>query len=333
MIKTTLSLALFLFTTGTFCVAQEEAAGPQPDAATRQSAAAKVLDEAIETLSKYSSIQAKIRETVQMRSREFVASGTYVQASGNQLRMELKIEPLREVAVRAKRDKDGKLIPEDVKDPKKDTRKQKDSILQVSDGRMLWTQWNINGKPRVERRDLVEITKALEGKIKNWSTDQLIGEMGVGGVPALLRSLKSRMIFDGMRDEEVEGKQFVVIQGAWNAEQVARFMAPQPPQQDAILRPHLPEYVRLYFEKKTMFPRRILYLKRHPNKEQRVARPMVTLDFTKVVLNGEIDAGQFSFGGNTKNQIDTTASILKQLKDQIKMADQIKAQQLKQKRP
>lgn len=288
-----------------------------------------MLDDAIEAVAKHSSIQADLRETVLMETSEFSASGTYAQASGNRIRMELQIHPIRAVATR--RIEGGSDVVAPKAQPRTKNRKR-NAVLHVSNGRILWTQWTMNGKPSVQRRDLGEITKALSGK-GTWTADQLIADMGVGGVPALLQSLKSRMVFDGVKDEEIDGKPFVVIQGTWNDEQIARFMAPQQPRPDPVLKPHLPEYVRLYFEKKTMFPRRILYLKRHRNPERRIARPMVTLDFTRVVLNGEVNEDEFRFTGRAKDQVDVTDNIIKAMKEQAKVAEQIKTQQMNQKQP
>ncbi|MFK7820882.1 MAG: hypothetical protein AB8G99_19365 [Planctomycetaceae bacterium] len=273
----------------------------------KSEAATKVVADAIEGLEKYSSIKADLRESVVMGTRRFVATGKYTQGSDNQLRLTLEIQPIEETASVST---DGK---------KKATRKKKtaasepSSVTQVSDGRMLWTEWKTNDTARVERRDLQEIAKAVEGDQRWQSPEQLMADLGLGGVPALLTSLQKRMVFQGVRDQEVDGKPFVVVQGRWSEEQLKRFNAQDP---DPILPPHVPEYVRVFFEKKTMFPRRIMFLKRHPVPQQRLARPMVTLDLTNVELNGPVDPDLFRFAGDSKNQNDTTEDFIKALKQQ-----------------
>ena len=51
--------------------------------------------------------------------------------------------------------------------------------------------------------------------------------------------------------------------------------------------------IRVYFDKTTLFPRRILYTKQIPGRK--VSRPMLTLDFTNVKLNGPVSDQDFTF--------------------------------------
>ncbi len=287
---------------------------PTQDEAAKKTAA-QVLDDAIASLTKYSSIQADLHETVSMGTRRFTAKGSYVQGPNNQLRLNLEINPVEEVAAPAEGEK--KAAPGD-------TKKKSNSVLQVSDGRMLWTQWTLDGKSRVERRDIQEITKALAGS-KRWTPQQLLSDMGLGGVPALLTSMKKRMVFKGVRTEEIDGKPFVVIQGRWNQTQLRVFNA-DPAESDPILESFLPEYVRIFFEKESLFPCRIMFLKRHPNPKTRTARPLVTLDLTNRVLNGDIDPEQFRFDGNAQEQTDITEQLIQALKGTAAQAEQMKAQ-------
>jgi hypothetical protein len=68
----------------------------------------------------------------------------------------------------------------------------------------------------------------------------------------------------------------------------------------------------LYFDRDTLFPRRILYLKRHPVRD--FSRPMLTLDFVNVLLDAPVDELAFHFEppeGIVPNDI--TELYLKQL--------------------
>jgi hypothetical protein len=274
----------------------------------KSEAATKVVEEAIAKLASYSSIQTDLRESVVMGTRRFVATGKYTQGSDNQLRLTLEIQPIENTASVVTEDKKKAVRPK-----KKDSIQKPASVTQISDGRMLWTEWKTDDVARVERRDLQEIAKAVEGDERWKSPEQLMADLGLGGVPALLTSLQKRMVFQGVRDQEVDGKPFVVVQGRWNEDQLKRFNAKDP---DPILPPHMPEYVRVFFEKPTMFPRRIMFLKRHPVAQQRLARPMVTLDLTNVKLNGVVDPDLFRFSGDSKDQNDTTEEFINALKQQ-----------------
>lgn len=300
---------------GTAAATQDEAAKTSAD---------QVMSDALKGLANYSSIKADLHEAVTMGTRRFTATGSYLQGPNNQLRLSLEIQPIEETAA-----------PTNGKSPtakKTDEPKgKKNGVVQVSDGRILWTEWILAGKSRVERRDIQEITKALEGSDR-WTPQQLVSDMGLGGVPALLTSMKKRMVFNGVREEQIDGKPFVVVQGRWSDAQIQLFR-PGNTESDPILDPFLPEYVRIFFEKKTLFPRRIMFLKRHPNPEQRTARPMVTLDLTNVVLNGETDSEQFRFTGSTKDQTDITEQLIDALKQQIVAAEQIKAARQQQQSP
>jgi hypothetical protein len=60
-------------------------------------------------------------------------------------------------------------------------------------------------------------------------------------------------------------------------------------------RPHVPEYVVLYIDAKTLLPRRIEYRKRAPDPAQKFDRPMVILDLRNVVLNENLPDDLFAF--------------------------------------
>lgn len=269
----------------------------QQPASGKAKAATRFLDEAIVAIDKHSTIKAKLTEVVSMGTRQFVANGTYQQAKDYKVRVEIKVKPIRELT------KEEKPLAEGQEAPKLN------SVLHVSDGQVLWTEFVIDGESRAERRNLREVVAAFE---KSDSAKDLMPDLGVGGVPALLKSLRKRMVFDGMREQTIDGKPFVVLQGHWTVEQIQKF-DPKETDPDPVFRAgFLPEYVRIFFEKKTMFPRRILYLKRHQSRQQRMARPLVTLDLTNVVLNSAIAPETFRFEVTDRTvQVDLTKETIK----------------------
>ncbi len=289
-----------------------KADGQEPEAATRT--AIQVLDAAIQAARQHTSIQADLHESVVMGTHQFTATGQYVHGRNNQLRVTMTEEPVRELAVRTGgTNTRGSATPAQAEPSQdKSAAAAGNRVVQVCDGRVLWTELTTAEKRNVVRRDIDEILKAVSGTAL--PADKVLADIGLGGVPALLESLRSRMVFKGVREENVDGQVFVVVQGRWSDEQVSRFV-PGNDEPDPVLPAHLPEYVRIYFDKDTLFPRRILYLKRHADPTQRIARPMLTLDFTNVVLNGEVDSNLFTFQPvSTKDQNDVTADVIRVLK-------------------
>ena len=296
-------------------------AAAQEEKAAETTGADKIVADAISTLSKQSSIKADLRESVAIGTRRFIATGKYAQSGENQVRISLEIQPLEKTV--AVSDEDGK---KKASKKKKDSDTANSSILQVSDGKILWTQLTIGGKAEIQRKDIQEIAKAVAemaeaGKANNrWtSPEQMMSDLGIGGVPALLVSMQKRMVFQGSREQEIDGKPFLVVQGRWNEEQLKSFGA-KAGDDDPILANYLPEYVRLFFEKKTLVPRRIMFLKRHPDRKQRFARPMVTLDLMNVELNHAIDPDQFRFSADVPNQKDVTEDVIKMIKGAAEQA-------------
>ncbi len=312
--------------------AQEPAAKPSaqtPDPARAKAeadarTAVEVIARAIKTVNGYTSIEAQVKETVVMGTRRLTATGRLVQGTDNQLRLEMavgdieqlakageavKLDPAaRAAAEKKKAEAAAKATPEDTGDKTPAANAKKNAVIHVCDGSVLWTQWTTNGKSRVDRRNIQEILKEFDSS--KVSPDQLMAGLGIGGIPSLLKSMQDRMVFNSTAEKQIDGKPFVVVQGRWSDEQARRMVT-----QRGQLPSYVPEFVRVFFEKKTMFPRRIVFLKKHPAPTVMTAKPMVTLDFTNVVLNGDVDAAQFRFAvPATMAQDDLTEQIIKRLK-------------------
>ncbi len=335
MLNSRIILALLLTAPGLALLAQEPnpahtQAPKSPQQSEESKTAVELVAKALKTLKGYSSVTAKVRETVVMGTRRFTAEGTYVQSTDNQLRLELEVGDFEQLAKKrvapqkqeepsgaapAKTQTEGEAEKENTK---------RNAVLHVCDGRFLWTQWTTNGKSRIDLRNIQEIGKELGGE-KSENLEQLMGRLGVGGVPMLMAALQSRMVFNSTAEKTIDGVDYFVVQGRWTDQQFQAMLAqgrPTPQEMQAMMagqKPlpgYLPEYVRLFFEKETMFPRRIMFLKQ-PQRNVMQARPMVTMDFTDVVLNGDVDSESFRFkppAGKTPD--DQTQQIIKALRAQ-----------------
>jgi len=251
-----------------------------PDAAT-------LLAQSRAKLGEYRTLKAQLAETIDFGpARRFKASGVYLQGAGNKVALDLTI-----------------LVG-----------KNKGRLRQISEGDVLWNVYETGETPKITRRDLKQIlavAKGAEAK-STW-----LAELGLGGLPALLASIEGAIDLQPTTAAVIEGRSFYVLEGTWKPAIRQQFEAqlqqsPSPPNGPKMLPVHIPEYVRLYFDAETLFPYRIRYLKESgaPGVEP---RPLLTLDFKDIVVNGSIDAEEFRYTPPEGAQVaDTTKQYLDQ---------------------
>ena len=252
-----------------------------------QAAATAFMAKVHDALKSHPSVRADIEQTVTIGSQPFRATGRYM-TSGSKLRLEYLIKP-NEGA-------DG-------------------SLIEVCDGKQLWSQVTLNGVKRVTHRDVEQI-KAAVASTKNISDAVVSAELGLGGLTALLASLERTMIFEAMKEGTGEGQTQTVVQGQWKADVSSRWRRrPEDP-----LPPYIPDLVRVVVDSRTLFPERIIYLKKQtekekteqapatkdksakdapakdsPTKTKKGYRAIVSLTFQNVQLDASIDEQEFTF--------------------------------------
>ncbi len=252
-----------------------------------QAAATAFMAKVHDALKSHPSVRADIEQTVTIGSQPFRATGRYM-TSGSKLRLEYLIKP-NEGA-------DGNLI-------------------EVCDGKQLWSQVTLNGVKRVTHRDVEQI-KAAVASTKNISDAVVSAELGLGGLTALLASLERTMIFEAMKEGTGEGQTQTVVQGQWKADVSSRWRRrPEDP-----LPAYIPDLVRVVVDSHTLFPERIIYLKKQTEKEKTEQAPaakdksakdapakespaktkkgyraIVSLTFQNVQLDASIDEQEFTF--------------------------------------
>ena len=215
-----------------------------------------------ESLQARSSIKAEIEQTASIGTQQFQVSGQYL-SSGQKLRLEYTIRPDQGVA---------------------------GSLLEVCDGKDLWSLITVAGTKRVTHRD-VQLIKSAVTANRNVPDVVLTAELGLGGLTALLASLERTMIFDAMKEESIEDGSLTVVQGRWKPEILARW----PRSKDDMLPAYIPDFVRIWINPQAMFPTRIVYIKRVVEKEKKVFRPLVSLKFKNVEFNVPVSDDQFTF--------------------------------------
>lgn len=263
-------------------IAQAEAR-PKPPGEGKPLTAASELKRSRDQMLRYSSIRARIVEQVTLAEKSYRAEGRYLQLAlkpGDwQMRMELAMK----------------------------VGESEGSLLEVCNGTVLWTLTQIDagagGKKKdpknrevmLTRRNVQQILDAARktGDFSEQTESDLLTSMGLGGLPALLTSLEQDMKLGSVKEETLRDRPVLVISGTWSEPVAARMRRPGPGGSPGLLPPTVPDQVRIYLDKETGFPYRLLYLKKSPNRD--VLKPMLVLDFRDVVLNEPIPASEFDY--------------------------------------
>lgn len=249
--------------------------------------ATDVLATVRDKLDTIESLQCELYETVVLSDQRFYASGLYSQASGNRVRLEFRIFPIRGV-----RNVDAENLaidgsPEDV-----GKQKPTGEFTQVSDGGVLWTLWKNGDDKRLTRRNIREILEAAAEE-EDFSSAQMLEDLGTGGLQALIARLQTGMEFGTVREQAVGETRLLLLSGRWTEKARQDYFKVTNPEQP--MPEWLPDYVRLYVDADALLPRRIEYLKKHPNPAEKLVRPLITLDFRKMSINDTLPEDWFVF--------------------------------------
>ena len=278
---------------------------PRPDLTANQ-----VFDAVTEKLNELDTLSCDLSQTVILSGQRLAAAGKYMQAAGNRRRLEYRLFSVQPVTTDdvARMAIDAR--PEDTTEAKMTA-----SLLQVSDGSVLWSLWTNGDQKQLTRRNIRQIVEAANN-IPNYSAAKSLQDLGVGGLQTLMAQLQAGMDFGMVREQERSGTKLLILSGRWSAKaRKEYFQLPDDP--NAQLPDYIPDYVRIYIDADANLPRRIQYLKKHPNPEQKQVLPLVTIDLRNIVLNTEIDEAVFTFrqpDGAALPEIDLTSQVIEGLK-------------------
>jgi hypothetical protein len=140
------------------------------------------------------------------------------------------------------------------------------AMVQICDGRFLWTYRRLIDDEKLERVDLARVAAVLGRRAVAASDSPIIGTIGAGGLGGLLRELQRDFRFGIDRQTELLGVPVTILRGHWLPERLATVL---PDQKDAILRGgkpnyrklprHLPTSVVVMLGARDLFPYRIEY--------------------------------------------------------------------------
>ncbi|MBS0261926.1 MAG: hypothetical protein JSS02_08210 [Planctomycetes bacterium] len=263
-------------------------AEPADDEERARSGAAE-LKRARELLLKVNSISAKVVEKVDVLEKSFKAEGRYLQLGLREGDWKMRLELAVKIG------------------------NSSGSLLEVCDGELLWTRSELETLRKkgdvtkaeaakkdpantfITRRNVVKILNAAK-KLPDKSYETgLIITLGLGGLPAMLSGIEQGMKFSAAKETTLRDIPVVVVEGTWNDAIAQKLKGNAPPGQAGagLMPPTAPDSVRVYIDRATGFPHRVMYLKRIQGRE--VQKPMLTLDFLDVEINQAISGTEFEY--------------------------------------
>jgi hypothetical protein len=256
------------------------AAGTAKTATAQANPAAATLRKAMAQLAQRATIRATIVERVYLTDPALRVDGQFV-SSGGKFRLEYQVK-----------------LPGGVQG----------SLLEVCDTQRLWSVMTLPGSLKVTRRDVQQILSAL-ATAPTRPLGSPSAELALGGLSGLLAGLNRSLQWDAMTEESFEGRNQFVLQGKWRPELLKRLGTnPEKPE----LPGHLPEATRVYLDAETLFPTRLIYLRKPP--ERKFLQPLAELRFLNVTIDGPVSDSEFDYTPpeNVEPE-DTTRQFLEQL--------------------
>ncbi len=247
----------------------------------KKAAPAAELKRAREQLLKATSVSATVVETITLFDKTYKAEGKYLQqVSPRPNEWNMRLELVIKIG------------------------ESGGSLLEVCDGELLWTRTDIDfgkkserGKRKettLTRRNVAEIMSAARRLGDPQQESALIATFGLGGLPALIAAIEQDMKFSAeMKEETLRDRPVVVISGSWTDAFASKLRGTAGQGAPGLLPAFIPDSVRLYIDRETGFPHRVLYQKKLPGRK--VARPILTLDFLDVALNEPINKNEFDY--------------------------------------
>ena len=285
-----------------------------------------VLSEVTDTLKNAQSLSCNIQQTILMSGQKMLAAGRYVQGTGNRMRLEYRIFP-----VEALHSKDAALLKPDA-DPNAQQaetnladEKISGALTQISDGSVLWSKWQNGPDTQVTRRNIREILDAVK-QMKNTTAADSLRSLGIGGLQTLVSQLQVGMEFGQAQEQTIAGNTVYVLTGRWT--QKSRKDIFQMPEADvnSPMPAYVPDFVRIYIDQKALLPRRIEYLKRHPNPEAKQAQPLAILDFRNIRLNETLNETMFDISKEESDDSVEEKDLTRDVIDAIKAASELKTE-------
>ncbi|MFH5803431.1 outer membrane lipoprotein carrier protein LolA [Alienimonas sp. DA493] len=234
-------------------------AAPRPD--TRRTAG-RILDEARARVNAVPSLSANLRQTAVVGGHRFDSEGRLLLADGGRVRFELNPAPEQQ-----------ELGP---------------SLLQICDGAVMHTQYGLDERVAVTRRNVRTVRAEAAARASGAS---LAGDLACGGLAGVLASLRTSMRWEEPRIETIADRPYLVLTGRWT-ESVRAVFAERAKERKLLPDPPPPTGVTVYLDEETLFPHRIRYWSQTENGPR---IPMLTLDLSAIRVNVALPDDAFTF--------------------------------------
>lgn len=280
------SLLVLLATTGTprSISAAESPDEPPADGQT-------LLARAAAQLATTPSLQAKLRQQVQLFGQELSGSGTYLQKQSPQgllLRLELKLR----------------------------VGSQLSSLQQVCDGRFLWIRRDLSSGVSLGRVDMERVRTAIGERGRPSWADITTNWLALGGLPRLVAALAENFQFSAPQALRSDKAAMWVLDGRWKSDRLAE-LQPDPKAKTLSgnlsdltwLPAHLPTEVRVVLGQSDLLPYRIEYRRQAAESaadKKPAALPIVVLEMVDVRRQGELDERLFIYQPGNQEFADYT---------------------------
>lgn len=255
--------------------------GPDPFAAlltppTRGNAedARTLMASVPDRLASYRSVQANLRQRVNLMGCEMTGTGAYLQGDPTRHLTRLEFRLQFDEAVL--------------------------SWKQVCDGRALWSsEKGIQGNTRISRVNLEDFLAAERKKAKKADDNFNPAAMGwgAGGLPQFMANLNNAFEFSRVDTGYLDNMPARIVYGTWRPQRLGKLFKEGAPAADKPLDPrivpeHLPQIVVVTLGADDLFPYRIEFLRQAADGQ---LQPTVTMELFQVNYRAELSDAQFEF--------------------------------------
>lgn len=204
------AVAVLAHLSPSICVADEEVGTPAASSTATPveqptSDGDRLIADAAQRIKKHASVRALIHAEVSIWDHAFTGKGLYLatRSEGTIMsRLELQLDSR----------------------PNEDAKAVQSKLLDVNDGRYLWSDRQWNGSRKVQRLDLARIRPAsVAGKLPGTVVDEAVGLSG--GLEPLLESLGKNFKFGNVVASEIDRVPVLRTIGVWRPERLTKLVS------------------------------------------------------------------------------------------------------------
>jgi len=204
---------------------------------------------------------------------------------------------------------------------------QTSSLVQVCDGKYLWTSRKLHGDAELTSIDVAKASRGLKQAAEGPRKGKMGVLPGLGGLPKVLRGLHGAFDFTVAEPGRWGQEKRAVwrLRGQWKPPRLIEML---PDQRQAIesgnppdlskLPSHVPDHVVLLLGQDDLFPYRIEYRRttsttKATRSDALESRPLVTMQLFNVILNAPITLDHFDYDPGDHQYDDRTDEFLESL--------------------